>query len=108
MSTRALIIIGASQVALANEIAKASFDTGPGGKFSFTVPLFAASAPDDLTPVAYWCSAEFDAAHWPIVSQFSAQFTDPIIVQYDEQTSPGTPDSTLAANGLRRAKSQIP
>lgn len=106
MSNRALIIISAAERDLGNQIALASFDPLGGAK-TFTVPLYAASAVDDSSPVAYWCSAQFDDSHWPLIAAFEQQFTNPIVVQYDLSTQPGIPDQTLAANHLRRGLSKM-
>lgn len=104
MNTTALIILQWSERALGNQIASASFDTDGGGQFTFDTPLYAATAPDDSTPKHVWCSAQFDDAHWPLVAQFSTQFTNPIIVPY---TDPAVPDETLSENGLRRGFSTL-
>lgn len=106
MSTRFLILVRAADRDTANAAAKQHFDR-TGGQFTFTVPLFAADAPDDSTPVYYVCSADVTAANVPLLRQMQAQFTDSALLEYSLTEQPSFYADTLASRGLRTARPNL-
>jgi len=99
------LIPAANQQAV-NASCKATFDK-VGGDHTVTVPLFAAGATDDSTPVFYWfCIADGavkNAQDKAAVQQLQAMFAQAKLFALDLDKNPNAPADAIAGLGFRTA-----
>jgi len=96
MSTKTLVIIPASSLG----------DPNIPSPLSFTIPLYGASAPDDSTPVDYWCSLVLTAPQHTAMESYVASVIGAMWFDYPS-SDPLFPRHKLTDLGLRLANGGV-
>jgi hypothetical protein len=101
--TRLLIII---PVAILSDVRTAI--AGLWGDWAMNEFVPAGSPTGQAPATHYWLAGVFSPAEMTMVEQLQPSFPDAVVMEYDMDTQPTTPDDELAKLGLQRIQTATP